>query len=182
VAQVLFSDTRTAWIWALVRLYLGWQWFEASLHKVTSAGWLTGSSIEGFWKGAVAIPAEGSAPIHYGWYRGFLQFLIDTHSGAWFGPLVAFGEMVIGIGLILGAFTGIAAFFGALMNFNFMLAGTASSNPVLFILAVFLMMAWKTAGWWGADRWLLPMVGTPWQPHRLLREEEEQHERTGVPH
>jgi thiosulfate dehydrogenase (quinone) large subunit len=23
-------------------------------------------------------------------------------------------------------------------------------------------MAWKVAGWWGLDRWLLPLLGTPW--------------------
>ena len=22
----------------------------------------------------------------------------------------------------------------------------------------------RTAGWWGVDRWLLPMLGTPWSP------------------
>ena len=39
--------------------------------------------------------------------------------------LVAVGELLIGVGLILGVFTGIAAFFGAFMNWNFMMAGTA---------------------------------------------------------
>jgi aldehyde dehydrogenase (NAD+) len=27
-----------------------------------------------------------------------------------------------------------------------------------------LMLAWKTAGWLGLDRWLLPALGTPWDP------------------
>jgi hypothetical protein len=49
------------------------------------------------------------------------------------------------------------------MNFNFQLAGTVSSNPVLFGLSVFLVLGWKVAGWWGVDRWLLPILGTPWQ-------------------
>jgi len=25
-------------------------------------------------------------------------------------------------------------------------------------------MAWKTAGYYGLDRYLLPILGTPWQP------------------
>ena len=25
-----------------------------------------------------------------------------------------------------------------------------------------LVIAWKVAGWWGLDRWLLPRLGTPW--------------------
>ena len=41
----------------------------------------------------------------------------------------------MGVALVLGAFDGFAAAMGALMNLNFMLAGTASSNPVLFGVA-----------------------------------------------
>ena len=48
------------------------------------------------------------------------------------------------------------------MNVSFMLAGTLSSNPVMFALTVFLVLGWKVAGWLGLDRWLLPMLGTPW--------------------
>ena len=74
------------------------------------------------------------------------------------------GAVLVGVGiaLILGAFTGIAAFFGALMNWNFMLAGSASTNPVLFLVALGLIMAWKVAGYIGADYFLLPWIGTPW--------------------
>ena len=34
--------------------------------------------------------------------------------------------------------------------------------------ATWLVLAWKTAGWIGVDRWLLPAVGTPWRPGRLF--------------
>ena len=57
-------------------------------------------------------------------------------------------ELLIGIALVLGLFTGIAAFFGAFMNWKFMMAGAASSNPVLFTLAIGLMLAWKVAGYY----------------------------------
>ncbi|MEX1027935.1 MAG: DoxX family protein, partial [Candidatus Paceibacterota bacterium] len=64
----------------------------------------------------------------------------------------------------------IAAFFGLFMNLNFMLAGTVSSNPILFTLAIGLVLAWKVAGHWGLDRWLLPKLGTPWQPGKVFRQ------------
>jgi hypothetical protein len=44
------------------------------------------------------------------------------------------------------------------------LAGAVSTNPILFALGSLLVLAWKTAGWWGADRLLLRSLGTPWQP------------------
>jgi thiosulfate dehydrogenase (quinone) large subunit len=113
----------------------------------------------------VAIPEAPARPaIAFDWYRTFIQGLLDAQAYTWFAKLVVAGELLIGIALIIGAFTGIAAFFGAFMNWNFMMAGTASINPVLFTLSIFLMLAWKTAGWLGLDRWLLPMLGVPWRP------------------
>ena len=48
------------------------------------------------------------------------------------------------------------------MNMSFLLAGSASVNPILFTFEVGLMLAWKVAGYYGVDRWLLPMLGVPW--------------------
>ena len=63
-----------------------------------------------------------------------------------FSYLVAYGEVLVGLGLILGLLTGIAAFFGSVMNASFLFAGTVSTNPLLFILATWLVLAWKVAG------------------------------------
>ena len=83
-----------------------------------------------------------------------------------FSYIVAWGELLVGIGLIVGFLTGIAAFFGALMNISFLLAGTVSSNPVMLLIAMLLVLAWKVAGWYGVDRWALPKLGTPWSIRR----------------
>ncbi len=161
--RTLFNDPRAAILWLILRIWLGYQWVDAGLHKIASPAWVqTGDALKGYWTSAVAIPAEGRPPISFDWYRSFVQFLLDSQSYTWFAKLVAYGEVLVGIALILGAFTGIAAFFGGLMNFNYMLAGSASTNPVLFILAVGLIMAWKIAGYIGLDYFLLPWIGTPW--------------------
>jgi thiosulfate dehydrogenase [quinone] large subunit len=168
-ARDLFDSTRSAWLWLIVRLYLGYEWFEAGLHKVEDPRWVDdGSALLGYWQRAVAVPSPpGRAAITYDWYRSFLQLLIDGQTHVWFAKLIAYGELLVGVALVLGMFTGIAAFAGALMNMNFMLAGSASSNPVLFTLAVGSMLAWKVAGNWGLDRWVLPFVGTPWHAGRI---------------
>ena len=166
-ARWLFTDPRASWIWFAVRLYVGWQWFEAGREKIwpaTGASWVSsGAGLQGYWTHAVSVPAKGSPPITYGWYREFIQFMLDHDWAPWFSKLIAIGEFAVGIALILGAFVAIAAFFGTVMNFSYMLAGSASTNPVMFGLAVFLVIAWKTAGIIGLDRWLLPIVRTPWQ-------------------
>ena len=117
----------------------------------------------GFWKGALGTTPAGAPVITFDWYRTFLQFLVDTNSAGWFSYIIVFGELAVGIGLILGAFTGLAATGGLLMNMAFLLAGTTSTNPVLAILGVLLILAWKNAGYIGLDRWLLPLLGTPWK-------------------
>ena len=163
LAHILFSTTKFAWLWAIIRIYLGYQWAEAGWHKITGGGWLDGgAALKGFWTKAAAIPAQGKPQITYDWYRAFIQFMLDNGWYSWFAPLVAFGEFMIGAALIVGAFVGIAAFFGALMNWNFLMAGAASTNPVLLMLGIVLILAWKVAGWYGLDRFLLPIIGTPW--------------------
>jgi thiosulfate dehydrogenase [quinone] large subunit len=162
-AQKLLSHPAAGWFWLVLRVWLGWQWIQASLHKIEDPAWVqTGLALKGFWEKAVVIPDVGRPAISFDWYRTFLQSLIDAQAWTWFAPLVAYGELLIGIALILGAFTGIAAFFGAFMNWNFMMAGSASTNPLLFVLAVGLILAWKVSGYIGLDYFLLSWLGTPW--------------------
>ena len=169
--RLLLGNVFVALLWLPVRFFVGREWLTAGLHKVTDPGWMDGgASLQGFWERAVAVPEGGRAPITYDWFRQFLQYMLDNQWYTWFAKLVAWGEVLIGLGLIVGALVGIAAFFGTTLNFSFMLAGTTSTNPVLFGLAVFLVLAWKVAGYWGLDRYLLPILGTPWQ-----------HEGTAVP-
>lgn len=163
IAKFLFANTRASWLWLVVRLYLGYEWFTAGLHKLTPA-WLDGGvALKGFWENAVVVPEAGRPAIAFGWYRDFIQFMLNSEAYSWFAPLVVYGEILIGIALIVGAFVGISAFFGALLNWNFIMAGAASTNAVLFTLAILLMLAWKVAGYVGLDYWLLAWLGTPWQ-------------------
>jgi thiosulfate dehydrogenase [quinone] large subunit len=168
IARALFSDVRFAWIWLVVRVYIGYQWLTSGFGKTSNPAWMdTGEALRTYWERAVAIPQQGRPLITYDWYRDFLNLLLNSGSHTWFSKLVVFGEIAIGIALIVGAFVGIAAFFGAFMNINFMLAGTTSTNPVLFLIAGLLLLAWKTAGYWGLDRYLLPALGTPWSTRQL---------------
>ncbi|MBI4768943.1 MAG: DoxX family membrane protein [Chloroflexi bacterium] len=163
LVQKLLSDPRAGLLWLPLRIWLGYQWFEAATHKITNPAWVqTGDALKGFWMAAVKIPEQGRPAIAFDWYRSFLQMLIDTQSYTWFAKLVAAGELLIGLALILGAFTGIAAFFGGFMNWNFMMAGSASTNPMLFVSAVGRILAWKVSGYLGADFLLLRWIGTPW--------------------
>lgn len=162
IARMLFQSTRFAWLWLIVRVYLGYAWLSSGWGKITNPAWATGGPLRGFWENAVAVPEAGRPAIAFDWYRNFIQFMLDNQWYTWFADLVMYAELLIGIALILGAFTGIAAFAGSFMNWNFIMAGSASTNGLMLTLAVLLILAWKVAGWIGLDRWLLPLLGTPW--------------------
>ena len=170
-SRALFGDVRLAWLWLILRLFVGYEWLRAGWGKLFSPAWTgskAGAAISGFVQGALSKTA-GEHPDVQGFYAWFLQHLVQPFPVFW-SYLIVFGEILVGIGLILGIFTGIAAFFGAFMNINYLLAGTVSVNPVLFIISLFLILAWRTAGWLGLDRWILPVLGTPWRPGLVFAE------------
>jgi len=177
VARWLFASTAAAWIWLVVRLYLGYEWLQAGWEKVTGsdeawrftltdASWLkTGAGLRGFIEHA-ALPQAAQGPhsaVNYGWYVAFLRWMDETGPSDLIAKFISIGEVVIGILLILGLFTGIAAFLAGLLTMSFGLAGVAGVNPVFFLLEVLLILAWRNAGYIGLDRWVLPKLGTPWQ-------------------
>jgi len=174
----LFNSPASAWLWLIVRLYLGYTWLTSGLEKLENPAWVkTGEALKAFWQRAVVIPEPPARPpIAFAWYRAFIQALLDSGSYTWFAKLVPIGEIAVGIALILGIFIWFSAFMGGFMNWNFMMAGTASLNPVMLVLSFLLILAWKYAGWIGLDRWLLIYIGTPWQPGLLFQRKESKQE------
>src|SRR5438876_4370167 len=78
IARFLFADTRMAWLWLIVRLYVGYQWLSAGIDKLTGhsidigsfgqstgAAWVfnaqQGTAMKGFALGAIA-KATGAHP------------------------------------------------------------------------------------------------------------------------
>ena len=171
-ARFLFSDTRLSAVWLVIRVLIGYSWLSAGWEKLSNPAWTqTGAALQGYWTGAVTASAAGKTPISFDWYRSFIQGMLDSGSYVWFSKLIVAGEMLVGIALIIGAFVGVAAFFAALMNWNYIMAGSASSNGLFLVAAIVLLMAWKTAGYYGLDRFLLPRLGTPWTTRQQISDE-----------
>jgi thiosulfate dehydrogenase (quinone) large subunit len=173
VARVLFGDVRLAWIWLLLRVYVGYEWISHGWAKLQDPSWVgsnAGTALAGYVNGALA-KTGGDHPAVQAWYAWFLQHIVLPNAWMW-GYAISIGEFLVGVALILGIFTGIAAFFGSFMNVNYLLSGTISSNPILFVIATWLVLAWKTAGWIGLDHWVLPALGTPWRPGLIFKNTE----------
>ncbi|MGD2052458.1 MAG: DoxX family protein [Acidimicrobiia bacterium] len=205
IAKTVFASSKVAWIWLIVRLWVGWEWFSAGWEKVFGGaitwkvwdwgnaaysltgtgniGWVrsgtvvaadgtetvrgVGDAVAGFAAGAVNNSQGAHPSVAFSWYVEFLKWVQHTAYPV-IGPVVAIAEVVIGVALIAGAFVGIAAFFGATLNFSYLLAGSAGVNPAMIVLEILLVLAWRNSGWLGADRWLLPRLGVPWQRDRAM--------------
>src|SRR5207302_9029653 len=134
-------------------------------HKLTDPAWMDGSgaAIRTYWTSALGTAPAGQPVIPYDWYRAFLQMLVDNHAETWFSKLIVGGELTVGVAVLLGAGVAIAAGGGLAMNFAYMLAGSASSNPILALPEIGLDLARKNAGYYGLDVLLLRRFG-PRQP------------------
>ncbi len=158
-AHFFTTNPISAPLWLIVRLYVGWQWLSAGWEKVLNPAWFgtgAGAALNGFIQGALG-KTGGAHPDVQMWYASFLQHAVLPHLVTW-SNFVAVGEVMVGLGLIVGLFTATAAFFGFFMNLNFMLAGTVSVNPILLVLTVGIMLAHRVAGLWGLDRYAMPFL------------------------
>lgn len=169
VSKFLFASKWMAPIWTVVRVYLGWQWLTAGLHKVWVDGalnpaWVgtTANAAAGYLNGALAR-AGGENPSVSGWYAWLIEHVFLPNVTL-FSNLVALGEVLVGLALIVGFLTGFSAAMGGVMNVAFLFAGTLSSNPVMLVLAFGLVLAWRVAGYYGLDYWVLPRIGAPFGP------------------
>jgi thiosulfate dehydrogenase [quinone] large subunit len=169
ISKFFLASAGSSPMWFVVRMQVGAEWLLAGWEKIEKpAVWGTsGKAISGFVAGALA-KTSGPNPAVQGWYAWFLQNAVLPNAGL-YSFLVTYGELAVGLGILLGVLTGIAAGFGVLMNLNYLLAGTVSVNPILGMFGLFLVLSWRVCGWIGGDRWLLPALGLPWKPGTWFR-------------
>ncbi|MBW4839147.1 MAG: DoxX family protein [Paenibacillaceae bacterium] len=149
IVKWLRESTIASVLLLLVRLYVGYEWLTSGWGKVTG-----GFDAAGFLTGALA-KSGGEHPAVSSWWASFLEHFAVPNVGL-FNILVPYGEVLVGLGLILGTFTWLAAFFGMVMNFAFLFSGTVSSNPLLLLLQIFIVVAGSNAGRIGLDYFIQP--------------------------
>lgn len=159
----LLRDTRfTGLGWLILRLWLGYMWLKAGLPKAFGSkaeAWVgdkAGVAVRGFLEGALAR-AEGESPQVQAWYADFVRE-VALPNARLFSYVVAYGEVLVGLALILGLVTRFAASMGVIMNLAYLFAGTISSNPQMLVAEAGIAAAGIAAGYYGVDRYLMPYV------------------------
>ncbi len=162
LSKAVFASRASVPFWTIVRLYLGYLWLMAGWGKITNPAWVgpeAGGAVKGFLNNALTL-TTGDHPSVQGWYAWMIE-TIFLPNAAVMSHLVAFGEVLVGLALILGLLTGLSAFAGGFLNAAFLFAGTVSTNPLMFVLATWLVLAWRVSGYWGLDYFVLPWLGAP---------------------
>lgn len=150
IMEFLRNNKIAAGVLTILRVYIGWQWLSAGWGKVTGEPFNAGGYLNG-------VVANEAVAAQYPTYHAFIENFALPNAGV-FSFMVAWGELLVGLGLLLGVLTTAAAFFGIMMNFAFLFAGTISSNPWMVLLTVFILAAGYNAGRIGGDRWVIPYL------------------------
>ena len=162
------------WI-VLLRVVVGFWFLKAVWTKLTVA-WLFGvipypavsPRFVGFHPKRVAEFAAGN-PVE--WYKQFLEGTV-LPKAAVFATLQTYGEVAVGLGLVLGLLTGLAAPIGLCLALNFGLAtqwmSFGQQGFHLFLVTSMIVFLGTRAGRvWGLDGWLLG--GASGRARRWLR-------------
>ena len=140
----------------ILRVYIGYRWLLAGYSKIKGGSFEAGGFIQAASENA-AVP---------GWWAGFLETVALPNQGL-FSFLVMWGELLVGIALILGIFTNFAALMGITMNLSFLFSGAGIIDAQMAVLTVFIAVAGNNAGRYGLDRWVLPLLKSKYTKRKL---------------
>jgi thiosulfate dehydrogenase [quinone] large subunit len=169
--NALKTPSITGLLWLVARLWLGYEWLLHGIDKVVGAGaakWVgadAGAGVAGFLKGAIAKsplgegfdPATTPHPAVAEWFA-MLARDVFLPNAQLMGYMVAYGELLVGVALLVGIFTRFSALMGGAMALAFLLAGSTSGGlPILLTVALAIAVGGKTAGVYGLDFFAQPI-------------------------
>jgi len=123
------------WVLLPMRLFLGITFIYAGLQKLADPQFFNPAARGYIGKQIIAF-ATGS-PLHD------ILIRLVPHA-AFFGALVAYGEIAIGLGTLLGLLFRSAAFFGILINLAFFLSATWHVYPYFYGSDIVFIFSWLT--------------------------------------
>ena len=115
--------------------------------------------------------AEFAANNPVGWYKDFLEGTVLPHASL-FATLQTYGEVAVGLGLLSGFLTSLAALIGLVLSLNYGLATQwmtfgQQGFHLLLITSMIIFLVNGAGRFWGADHLLLPRLKR-WRWLRVL--------------
>ncbi|MCU1492771.1 MAG: hypothetical protein JWO62_535 [Acidimicrobiaceae bacterium] len=132
--------------WTAMRVWLGIMWIQAGVAKLWGAE--NPAFLHNNGAGVAGFAAHGTPA--YSWWGSLLHGFVVPNSG-WIGILVAVAEFLIGVALVLGLFTRVAALGSLALLFTYVMSGTASVCAFYALFAIVIVATWRTSTWLGVD-------------------------------
>jgi thiosulfate dehydrogenase (quinone) large subunit len=133
-------------VWLAMRVWLGIMWIQAGWAKLWGAE--NSAFLHHDGAGVAGFATHGTSA--YTWWHSILTGAVVPNSGA-IGIIVAVAEFVIGIALVAGFFTRIAALASLGLLFTYVMSGTASVCAFYALFAIVILVTWQTSSWIGVD-------------------------------
>jgi thiosulfate dehydrogenase (quinone) large subunit len=146
VWESLKSSKLAALGWTAMRVWLGTMWIQAGSAKLWGAE--AGAFLHNNGAGVAGFAAHGTPA--YSWWGSFLHGFVVPNAGA-IGVLVAVSEFAIGVALVAGLFTRVAALGSLALLFTYVMSGTASVCAFYALFAIVILVMWRTSSWIGFD-------------------------------
>ncbi|HZR43956.1 MAG TPA: TQO small subunit DoxD [Ktedonobacteraceae bacterium] len=134
--QTIHATSIPGWVLLPLRLFLGITFIYAGIQKLTDPQFFQPNA-SGFVGKQIATFAQLS-PLHT-----FLLHVAVPHA-TFFGLLVAYGEIAIGLGTLFGFLLRPAAFFGLLLSLIFFLSVTWRIYPYFYGADIVFIFCWIT--------------------------------------
>ncbi len=166
-------DHPSRWL-ALLRIVIGVYFGKAIWTKMTIAvagGMVPYPAVQQRWIETMPkIVAKQASENPLLFYKSFLEQTVLTNAEA-FAKLTAWGEVVVGVGLTLGLFTGVAALAGLWLSLNYGLATQWISTGhqgfhLLLVTSMLIFFLARAGRAWGLDGWLARRFGDRWFTRR----------------
>jgi len=132
--------------WTAMRVWLGIMWIQAGAAKLWGAE--NSAFLHNNGAGVAGFAAHGTPA--YSWWGTFLHSFVVPNSG-WIGILIAVAEFTVGVALVAGVFTRIAALGSLALLFTYVMSGTASVCAFYALFAIVILATWRTSSWLGVD-------------------------------
>jgi len=142
----VWETKRDQLTWTALRVTVGLLWLNSFWGKFTNPAYVSGFA---------ATNRGFAAKTSFGFYRDFLNSVVIPNADFW-ANLTMYGELLVGVALVLGLLTNVGAVAGFFLNLNFWMAagqtGSTFSVNIVMGTAGLLFALSPGAKWLSVDR------------------------------
>ncbi|MGE5586098.1 MAG: FAD-dependent oxidoreductase [Bacillota bacterium] len=143
-------NVKVSLLWLVIlRVFLGYEWLASGIGKIRDGFLISGDKLV---SGSSLMPMGPGTPE---WYRWIMETFVFPHA-LFFQWVVTLTELALGLALIFGLFTSLAALGSIFMNINFALAGAGGN---IWFVMVSIAMLGGAGRAFGLDYYVMPFLG-----------------------